>query len=75
MWMIPYRLPLKFILLWLINLAALLTLSFTTDLGDILFRLPVKDLTWIYLLTGAVLAGLEQALWDKLKKNLFPKDE
>ena len=52
MWMIPYRLPLKFILLWLINLAVFLTLSFTTDLGDILFRLPVKDLTWIYLLTA-----------------------
>ena len=75
MQMIPYRLPLKFILLWVVNLAVLLILSFTTDLGDVIFRLPVRDLTWIYLLAGGILAGLEQALLDKLKENLFPKDE
>lgn len=71
--MIPYRLPLKFILLWILNLTVLLVLTFTTGLKDVIFRLPMKDLTWIYLLAGGILAALEQALLDKLKENLFPE--
>ena len=63
------KLPLKFILLWLLNLALLLTLSLTTGLHEKLYMINLRDWTWIYLLTTFLLAGLEQALWDKLHGN------
>ena len=63
------KLPLKFILLWLLNLALLLTLSLTTGLHEKLYMISLRDWTWIYLLTTFLLAGLEQALWDKLHGN------
>lgn len=63
----PYKLPLKFILLWILNLAVLLTISLTTGLHDSLLRLSIRDLPWVYLAVGAVLAALEQALIDKLR--------
>lgn len=63
------KLPLKFILLWVINLALLLILTLTTGLHEKLLFLRMRDLTWIYLLVGFLLAGLEQALWDKLRGN------
>lgn len=67
--MTPPRLPLKFILFWVINLALLLTITLTTGLHEKLLSLRLRDLTWIYLLIGGILAGLEQALWDKLRGN------
>ena len=63
------KLPLKFILLWGINLALLLALTLSTGLMDKLSTLRLTDLTWIFLLAGFLLAGLEQALWDKLRGN------
>ncbi len=63
------QLPLKFILLWVINLALLLALTLSTGLMDKLSTLRLTDWTWIFLLAGFLLAGLEQALWDKLRGN------
>lgn len=62
------KLPLKFILLWVINLALLLTVTLTTGIDKWMLRtLYLKDLVWIYLAAGAALALLEQALIDKLR--------
>lgn len=65
------KLPLKFILLWVINLVLLLAVSFATGLKDALFNMRIngKNLAYLYLGVGAVLALLEQALWDKLRGN------
>lgn len=71
--MIPYRLPLKFILLWIVNLALLLLISFVTGLYRWLVRFRVKNLTYLYLGMGALLALVEQELWDKWKKNRSPE--
>ena len=65
----PYRLPLKFIGLWVVNIALLFVLTFATSLGEILINIQMKNLTYLYLGVGAVLALLEQELWDKLKGN------
>lgn len=62
------KLPLKFILLWIINLAVILTVVLTTGVHQwLLHNLRLTDLTFIYLAVGAVLAALEQALFDKLR--------
>jgi len=61
------KLPLKFILLWVLNIALLLILGFATGLQEILIRIQIKNLAYLYLGLGAVLAALEQALWDKLR--------
>ena len=63
------KLPLKFILLWIINIALLLTLSFATGLQETLIRIQIKNLAYLYLGAGALLALLEQELWDKLRGN------
>ena len=66
----PYRLPLKFILFWVINLAILITISLLTGFHETLLHfILIRNLTCLYLVTGAILAGLEQALWDKLRGN------
>lgn len=65
----PYRLPLKFIGLWVVNIALLFMLTFATGLGKILINIQMKNLTYLYLGVGAVLTLLEQELWDKLKGN------
>ena len=66
----PYRLPLKFILFWVINLAILITISLLTGFHETLLHfIRIRNLTCLYLVTGAILAGLEQALWDKLRGN------
>lgn len=65
----PYKLPLKFILLWIANLAVLLILSLTTGFHEILLDVIRGSVTWIYLAIGAVLAALEEALFDKLRGN------
>ena len=67
------KLPLKFILLWIVNIAILLTITFTTGFYESLLKTNIKNLAYLYLFAGAVMAGLEQALWDKLKENLFPE--
>jgi len=61
------KLPLKFILLWAINIALLMALSFATGLQETLMRIQIKNLAYLYLGVGALLALLEQELWDKLK--------
>ena len=71
--MLPYRLPLKFILLWIVNIALLLLISFGTGLHSWLIRFRVKNLAYLYLGLGAFLALVEQELWDKWKKNRSPE--
>ena len=63
------RLPLKFILLWVINIALLLGISLATGLQDFLLRIQIRNLAYVYLGVGGLLALLEQALWDKLRGN------
>ena len=60
------KLPLKFILLWVINIALLLVISFATGLQEALIRIQTKNLAYLYLGLGAVLALLEQELWNRL---------
>ena len=60
----PYRLPLKLILLWIANLAVLITLGVLFDLHKIF---SLRDAATVYLTAGAVLALLEQNLFDKLR--------
>lgn len=68
------KLPLKFILLWIVNIGLLLAISFGTGLQERLVQIQIRNLAYVYSALGAVLALLEQALWDKLKENLFPKE-
>lgn len=63
------KLPLKFILLWIVNIALLLAISFATGLQEILIRVQIRNLAYLYLAAGGILAGLEQALVDKLQGN------
>ena len=63
------KLPLKFILLWVINIALLLGIAFATGLQDLLIRIQIRNIAYLYLGLGAVLALLEQALWDKIRGN------
>ena len=67
--MFPYKLPIKFILLWIVNLAILVAISLYTGFHEILMDVIVGQVRWIYLAVGGILAGLEEALWDKLKGN------
>lgn len=68
----PYRLPLKFIGLCVINIALLLVIAYTTGIQDFLVRIQMRNLAYLYLVAGAVLALLEQELLDKLKGNEAP---
>lgn len=63
------KLPLKFILLWIANIALLLIFSFATGFQEILIQIRIKNLAYLYLGAGAVMAALEQALVDKLQGN------
>lgn len=63
------KLPLKFILLWVANIALLLAITFATGFQETLLQMQIKNLAYLYLGLGAAMAGLEQALWDKLKGN------
>lgn len=65
----PYRLPLKFIGLWVINIVLLLVLAYTTGVQDFLVRIQIRNQVYLNLGAGAVLALLEQELWDKLRGN------
>ena len=69
------KLPLKFILLWIVNIAVLLAATFATGFHEVFLKTNIKNLAYLYLFFGAVMAGLEQALWDRLKENLFPEQE
>lgn len=61
------KFPLKFILLWIGTLAVMLILSFVTGFHKALLNISIRNLAYLYLAAGAVLAALEQVLWDKLK--------
>lgn len=63
------KLPLKFILLWVINLALLLVLTLTTGFWNKIQVLQIQNTATLYLVVAFLLAGLEQALWDKLRGN------
>lgn len=66
----PYKLPLKFTLLWLANTIVLVGISLATGFHAALMEaVRISNTAWLYLAVGAVLAALEQALWDKLKGN------
>ena len=65
----PYRLPLKFIGLWVINIALLMVLAYITGFNDFLVRIQIRNQVYLYLGAGAVLALLEQEVWDKLRGN------
>ena len=61
------KLPLKFILLWVINIALLLGICFATGLQDLLISIQIRNLAYLYLGLGALLALLEQELWNRLR--------
>lgn len=63
------KLPLKFILLWIFNIAVLLAITFATGFQETLMRMQIRNLAYLYLAVGAVMAALEQALVDKLQGN------
>ena len=65
--MFPYKLPLKFILLWIVNLVILVTVSLSTGFDEVLTRIIQGQVYWIYLAVGGAMAALEEAMWDKLK--------
>lgn len=67
--MYPYRLPLKFIGLWILNIILLLAMTYGTGLREILPNIPIRNNAAVYLGVGALLALLEQELWDKLRGN------
>ena len=68
------KLPLKFIGLWVLNIALLLALTYGTGLREILMHIQIKNAACLYLGLGALLALLEQELWDRLKENWFSKE-
>ena len=63
------KLPLKFIGLWVLNIALLLALTCSTGLREIMMNFQIKNTAYLYLGIGALLALLEQELWDKLQGN------
>ena len=63
------KLPLKFIGLWVLNITALLALCFGTGLRDLLTTIRINNLAYVILGLGALLALLEQELWDRLMGN------
>lgn len=66
----PYKLPLRFIGLWVLNLTVLLTLGFGLGINRFLLRtMRISNLAYLYLGLGFLLAGLEDLLIDKLKGN------
>ena len=69
----PYRLPMKFIGLWVLNLAVLMVLGHTLGIHDFLLHTlhmsVTKGLAYLYLGAGAALAAMEEWLIDKLKGN------
>lgn len=71
--MYPYRLPLKFIGLWVLNIAVLLALGFGLGINEYLMHtmrlLNVKGLTYLYLFFGGLLALLEEWFLDWWKNR------
>ena len=69
----PYKLPLKFIGLWILNITVLLALGLSLGIHDFLIhtlRLSVaSDIPLLYLVSSALLAAAEEWLLDKLKGN------
>ena len=63
------KLPLKFIGLWVLNIVLLLVLTCCTGLKDLLQNIRISNTAYLYLGAGALLALLEQELWDKLRGN------
>ena len=69
----PYRLPLKFIGLWVLNLAVLLGLGIGLGINAFLLQtIQLNNLACLYLFLGGLLAGLEEWLIDRWKKRNKP---
>ena len=68
------KLPLKFIGLWVLNIALLLALTCSTGLREIMMNFQINNTAYLYLGIGALLALLEQELWDRLKQNRSPEE-
>lgn len=66
------KLPLKFIGLWVLNIVLLLAIYFGTRLRDVLATVRINNLANVILGLGALLALLEQGLWDRLHGNNKP---
>ncbi|MBO7252924.1 MAG: hypothetical protein J6V25_09915 [Oscillospiraceae bacterium] len=68
--MYPYRLPLKFIGLWVLNLAVLLALGIGLGINDFLMHtMNIRNMTYLYLFAGGLLAAAEEWLIDKWKNR------
>ena len=63
------KLPLKFIGLWVLNIALLLALTYGTGLREIMMNFQIKNTAYLYLGIGALMVLLEQELWDRLQGN------
>lgn len=61
-----YKLPLKFILLWVLNMAVLVGLGVLLDIRIFPY---IRDAELFCLVLGGILALLEQHLFDKLRGN------
>ena len=68
------KLPLKFIGLWVLNIALLLVLTYGTGLLETMVNLQIRNIAYLYLGIGALMALLEQELWDRLKQNRSPEE-
>ena len=53
----------------LYGIILLMVISYITGLNDFLVRIQIRNQAYLYLGAGAVLALLEQELWDKLRGN------
>ncbi len=64
-----YRLPLKFIGLWVVNLVILLAIGIGLGLNEVLsaYFHNIQNLAYLYLFVSAILSLLEQELWDKIR--------
>ena len=65
----PYKLPTRFLLLWILNLVLLLAVTFATGFHTTLLEWNgnIRNAAYLYAAVGAVLALLEEWLMDKLR--------
>ena len=66
------RLPLRFTLLWVVNMAVIVALEIIFGLSE-KFSFTQRDMESVYCIIGAVLSSIELTIWnyvsDKIKKN------
>ena len=64
------KLPLKFILLWAINIALVLGICYATGLQDLLIRIQIRNLAYLYLGLAAANSATGEALLKRMKDLL-----